>query len=373
MVWCSSVMALPRDRTATDRVATLFASLPAAAQSWQTHTPQGQQDSIALSMRLTQAFFTDPSQRLQDKTLAWQSTDPTTACPALVQRWSHIPEPPDFHPHSTLPKRVSVREQLRTVLSGVVEDYQTQKTATVTVSSALPGFEINSLWDAWQQPINTIKAQWSSRQEQVQVMVNGAAIATLSHTTNAEHLADQIRYFVNQPDWDATQLEPTLMGQYPAIRSGHRLMVVIDDAIVPPEEQNRELLAIDWTNNLRQAFGVEPLELVTAQQLMYGIRETREDFEGIASWYGPMFHGRLTANGETYNQDAFTAAHPHLPFNTYLKVINLESQEAVIVRINDRGPYIQPRTLDLSRGVARCIESKESGVVPYRAIVMSSS
>lgn len=368
MVWCTSAMAL-----SPDRAFALLAAVSAAPQSWQTNTPQGQQDSLALSMRLTQAFSTDPSPGLQGKTLAWQPTDSTTACPAMVQRWSHIPDPPNFHTHAPLPQQATVREQLLTVLSGMMEDYQTQKTATVTVSSALPRFDIETLWDAWQQPINHFKAQWSPRQEQVQVMVNGAAIATLSHSTNAKHLADQIRYFVNQPDWDATQLEPTLMGQYPAIRSGDRLMVVIDDAIVPPEEQNRELLAIDWTNNLRQAFGVEPLELVTAQQMMYGIRETREDFEGVASWYGPMFHGRLTANGETYNQDAFTAAHPYLPFNTYLKVINLESQEAVIVRINDRGPYIQPRTLDLSRGVARCIESKESGVVPYRAIVMSSS
>lgn len=361
-------MAVPRDRAANRTV--LF---PTAPQSWQARTPHGQQDSILLSMRLTQAFFTDPSQRLQDKALAWQPIDPTTACPEMAQQWSHIPEPPDLHTDLNHPRKTTVRKQLLTVLSGMVEGYRTQPATTVTVSSVLPNFEIETLWDAWQRPISALQEQWSPNQEQVQVIVNGEAIATLNHVTNAKHLADQIRYFVNQPDWDATQLEPTLMGQYPAIRSGHRLMVVIDDAIVPPEEKNRELLAIDWANNLRQAFGVEPLELVTAQQLMYGIRETREDFEGIASWYGPMFHGRLTANGETYNQDAFTAAHPHLPFNTYLKVINLESQEAVIVRINDRGPYIQPRTLDLSRGVARCIESKESGVVPYRAIVMSSS
>jgi len=71
-----------------------------------------------------------------------------------------------------------------------------------------------------------------------------------------------------------------------------------------------------------------------------------------ASWYGPKFHGKLTANGEIYDQMAFTAAHKHLSFGTLLKVTNTKNGRSVIVRINDRGPYIEGRDLDLSKGAA---------------------
>lgn len=71
-----------------------------------------------------------------------------------------------------------------------------------------------------------------------------------------------------------------------------------------------------------------------------------------ASWYGPKFHGKLTANGEVYDQMAFTAAHKSLSFGTLLKVTNTKNGRSVVVRINDRGPYIEGRDLDLSKGAA---------------------
>lgn len=70
------------------------------------------------------------------------------------------------------------------------------------------------------------------------------------------------------------------------------------------------------------------------------------------SWYGPKFHGKLTANGEVYDQMALTAAHKNLSFGTLLKVTNPRNGRSVIVRINDRGPYIEGRDLDLSKGAA---------------------
>ena len=79
----------------------------------------------------------------------------------------------------------------------------------------------------------------------------------------------------------------------------------------------------------------------------------------LASWYGPYFHGRLTANGEIYNMHGITAAHKTLPFNTKLRVCY---QGCVDVRINDRGPYIGARELDLSYGAAKAIGLVEPGV-----------
>lgn len=82
-----------------------------------------------------------------------------------------------------------------------------------------------------------------------------------------------------------------------------------------------------------------------------------------ASWYGPKFHGKLTANGEIYNQMALTAAHKTLPFGTMLRLTNKNNNKSVIVRINDRGPYIKGREIDLSRGAALALNSVQAGVV----------
>tara|TARA_R110000868_G_scaffold308687_4_gene570128 strand:+ start:524 stop:901 length:378 start_codon:yes stop_codon:yes gene_type:complete len=77
---------------------------------------------------------------------------------------------------------------------------------------------------------------------------------------------------------------------------------------------------------------------------------------GIASWYGPGFHGRTTANGERYNMNAMTAAHKTLKFGTKVKVTNSTNGKSVVVRINDRGPYIGKRVIDLSRSAADAID-----------------
>ena len=76
---------------------------------------------------------------------------------------------------------------------------------------------------------------------------------------------------------------------------------------------------------------------------------------GPASWYGPGFHGRKTASGETFNTNEMTAAHRTLPFGTKVKVVNKKTGKSVVVRINDRGPYAHGRVIDLSKASAQAI------------------
>jgi rare lipoprotein A len=76
---------------------------------------------------------------------------------------------------------------------------------------------------------------------------------------------------------------------------------------------------------------------------------------GHASWYGPGFHGRKTASGETFNTNDLTAAHRTLPFGTKVKVVNKKTGKSVVVRINDRGPYAHGRVIDLSKASAQAI------------------
>lgn len=89
---------------------------------------------------------------------------------------------------------------------------------------------------------------------------------------------------------------------------------------------------------------------------------------GIASWYGGKFHGRKTANGETYNMNALTAAHKSLPFGTKVRVTNTRNGDSVVVRINDRGPFVAGRVIDLSRAAAGQIGV--SGVAPVKLAIL---
>lgn len=81
-----------------------------------------------------------------------------------------------------------------------------------------------------------------------------------------------------------------------------------------------------------------------------------------ASWYGPGFHGRKTANGERYNMYAMTAAHRTLPLSSYAEVTNLKNHRSIIVRINDRGPYIGNRVIDLSYAAAKELDIHKKGL-----------
>lgn len=84
--------------------------------------------------------------------------------------------------------------------------------------------------------------------------------------------------------------------------------------------------------------------------------------EGLASWYGDAFHGRLTANGEVFDMTSLTAAHPTLPLPSYARVTNMANGKSVIVRVNDRGPYHGNRLIDVSNTAAKLLEFRENGI-----------
>jgi len=116
---------------------------------------------------------------------------------------------------------------------------------------------------------------------------------------------------------------------------------------------------------LPQAGGIGP-GVPSAPPVTVGSEET-----GLASWYGYPYHGRRTASGEVYDMNDLTAAHRALPLGTRLTVTNLDNAQAVDVRVNDRGPFVDGRILDLSYGAARVIGADRAGVVPVRLRVMS--
>jgi rare lipoprotein A len=96
--------------------------------------------------------------------------------------------------------------------------------------------------------------------------------------------------------------------------------------------------------------------------------ETKPIQTGAASWYGPGFHGKRTANGETFNTNALTAAHKTLPFGTQVRVKNERTGKSVVVRINDRGPYAHGRVIDLSKAAAEAVGISGVGQVTLAAL-----
>ena len=95
--------------------------------------------------------------------------------------------------------------------------------------------------------------------------------------------------------------------------------------------------------------------------------------KGMASWYGNKFHGRKTANGETYNMYAMTAAHKTLPINTWVQVTNMNNKRQIVVRINDRGPFVRGRIIDLSYTGAKKLGVLGPGTAPVRVVALGKN
>lgn len=160
--------------------------------------------------------------------------------------------------------------------------------------------------------------------------------------------------------------------------NNEELVEVNEKTVLPDTTRNLAEDALQATNRLRRLMGnAPPLQEIagkpaerTVAQVSLGA--VRFQVTGIASWYGPGFHGRRSASGERYNQNAMTAAHRSLPFGTNVQVTNLNNGRSVIVRINDRGPYARGRVIDLSAAAARVLGVMQTGIAPVRVDVLDS-
>lgn len=135
------------------------------------------------------------------------------------------------------------------------------------------------------------------------------------------------------------------------------------DAVRAPQASSRtgaELLAKMAPPPLRPDRMKDPAKAL--QERLYELEWPEVDQQGVASWYGPGFHGRKTANGERFNQYELTAAHPTYEFGTQLCVRSKSTGQAVVVRVNDRGPFVKNRVIDLSKAAAEEIGMLGKGV-----------
>lgn len=149
----------------------------------------------------------------------------------------------------------------------------------------------------------------------------------------------------------ADAITPGRRGGKYCLMAGRDPILMIDDKLAASQGARPAGLVLKWMDNLRTAMGGVPF----ARTASRGGSLFAGSAVGHASWYGPGFNGHRTANGERFDMWAMTAAHKTLPLGTLLLVTNLRNKRSCLVRINDRGPYVQGRMLDLSAAAARSI------------------
>jgi rare lipoprotein A len=172
--------------------------------------------------------------------------------------------------------------------------------------------------------------------------------------------------------WD-TQSE-----QY-VIRSGSTELIRMDEGVVVPEPtRDRGEDTLQAVNLIRRQMGnADPVREIEGAPRPAATRVAVGNVEftisGLASWYGPGFHGNLSASGEVFDQNDMTAAHKELPFGTQVRVTNMDNGLSVVVRINDRGPYSGDRIIDLSAAAADAIGLTNSGFAPVTVEILGAA
>lgn len=217
----------------------------------------------------------------------------------------------------------------------------------------------------------------SQTQTTAAVLPNRSNASPLEQATALAATLNQL----HQQGFDAEQIRVSWDSQQQAylVYANQQPLLLLNQQILPPSPQgNLTQAALAITNRLRRQLGNAPalasipvastpqVTRVTPRAVL--VSSTR--LTGLASWYGPGFHGARTASGEAFNQHDLTAAHRSLPFGTQVRVTNLNNGRSVVVRINDRGPFSGGRILDLSKGAARVLGVLGSGVAPVRLDVL---
>jgi len=209
-----------------------------------------------------------------------------------------------------------------------------------------------------------------------------AAIAQdkLQASTNPIERAAAVASLINQMNregQDASKITPEWQSGNFVIRFGGRGTLRFDQSVRLPETTKETSTDVLESANLirRLMGGASPLTTVlnAPPTTSNALGQVLQVASGIASWYGPGFAGNLSANGEIFDPEALTAAHPNLPFGTLVRVINMDNGQSVVVRINDRGPYVHGRIIDISAGAARSIGMIPTGVAQVKLEILGSA
>lgn len=232
--------------------------------------------------------------------------------------------------------------------------------------------------------------------EHASVTLNGKELVSFRGETTegtaedrAEALAEKLQELLKDEKIDPNKLVPAMEGNLAAIHVDGNTVLKFES-----ESENQSATALEQSfkvvNSIRTALGAQALPasfLKMAENLgpdqaalaclskLGAVSATPSNFSpnfsGHASWYGGRFHGRRTSNGEVFDQDGYTAAHRTLPFGTKLLVMNRRTGDSCVVQVNDRGPFVDDRIIDLSRGAAQKLNMLSSGVAMVDVMVLA--
>ena len=265
------------------------------------------------------------------------------------------------------------------------------------------------------QPANAVQATdiqpevvsnvWEENNaEYASVSLNGKDVLTYKANVDnhvaeekAEDLADKIKDLMNEDKFDASKLLPAKDGDMAVVKLDGTTVLKFDvlDTVDGNKSGSPLEQSLKLVNGIRVAMGVPAVPasfLKTGEMPAVTVTPTAptappqstgkidalsafakaigSKFSGHASWYGGKFHGRRTSDGSTFDQDALTAAHRSLPFGTKLLVMNRKTGDTCVVSVNDRGPFVNDRVIDLSKGAAKRLNMLSSGVAVVDCLVL---
>lgn len=227
----------------------------------------------------------------------------------------------------------------------------------------------------------SVVIQQTSAMSDVVISINNASVLKLSAGNTPIPVLDRAKIIQTrlntflQKQGNPRDIQPGIENNQIVIRAGQAVLVTVDEETAKQNKVSSRELALQWTNQIRQALGADAIKRgqdkiasrgfsPTLDILRANLQSTGKVFRGMASWYGPGFHGRRSANGERFDMNNLTAAHRFLPFNTLVKVTNAWTGQSAIVRITDRGPFRHNRVMDLSKGAAKAVGMLSSGTAP---------
>jgi len=212
------------------------------------------------------------------------------------------------------------------------------------------------------------------------VTINDEKVITIKSNKNnslskTKEIAENLNKLLFKNKLRGDRIEPALRdGKYIA-KIDENILFSIDNNLAKENNLEKNKLTLKWVNNIRIALGAKPINNLSYKphrSLAVTAPITNKTQFGYASWYGPYFHGRKTANGDVFDMNKLTAAHRTLPLGTMVLVTNLDTGRSVTVKINDRGPFADThkRVIDLSKAAFTSIASINSGVARIRIDVV---
>ncbi len=155
----------------------------------------------------------------------------------------------------------------------------------------------------------------------------------------------------------------------PLANSTSEIKLSIEDELDQDSTDNRKVNAVLTPEEIKPPVDPTPVAVLPEPRLKI-VPDVVRVITGEASWYGPGFYGNYTANGEIYRQGTMTAAHRTLPFGTKVRVTNLRNGRSAVIRINDRGPFVDHRVIDLGHGAASSLGLISSGIAQVKLEVL---